>query len=148
MIVSSYGVFKGMGGMGRFGAVSPITKAQCPAGTSEAVWCDCMWPVDKDPTLNAKCKAQPWGILTAKPWTAVGAGQRGIPFTGDIAPAAPTDQSAATTYTVGSDDTLFGIPKTVLYVGGGLLGVGVLAMALSKKKKPAMAGYRRRKARR
>ncbi len=152
MIVSSYGVFSGTRGMGRFGAVSPLTKAQCPAGSSADVWCNCMWPVAQDPGMNAKCKATPWGPLTAAPWTAVGAGQRGIPFTGDLSgPAAqPVDQGAAT-YTVGSDDSFFGIPKTVLYVGGGLLGVGVLAMALSgkKKKSAAVAGYRRsRKARR
>jgi hypothetical protein len=159
MIVDNYnGAFERGGrrlyGYGGFGSVSPVTQGQCPAGTSEAVWCDCMWPVANDPAMNAKCKQPaPWYLFGAKPWTAAGAAARGIPFTGDVSlpgGAAPAAGAAGGPVVAGAQNTIFGIPKTIAYVGGGVLGLGVLAMLLGGKKKSAgsVAGYSRKRKRR
>lgn len=107
--------------------------ATCPTGSWEN-WCDCTFPAATDPTNNGKCRQ--W--RPTAPWTIVGAMLRGIPhgsglnLPGVLTPdtsAPPAAQSAP------ADDGLFGIPTTILLVGGGVLVAGIAASALLGKKR-------------
>lgn len=138
-----------------FGATG-ITGANCPAGGDWNAWCDCAFPAGVDPANNGKCKSWRPGA----PWTVVGAMLRGIPQTGTGAPAAAggildtlvslvtgggaAQQSAPVAAPV--DDGIFGVPKTVALVGGGVLVLGAAAFVLSRRKAPGVA--RRRSTRR
>jgi hypothetical protein len=121
-------------------------------------WCDQTW--GSNPEINQKCHNKPWGIMSAAPWTEVGAIQRGIP---KLNPSLVTDflsvvgtGGAATPAQSGgffstSGNGIFGIPKMVLYVGGGVLVLGVIASVATRrgrrKSSPSVAGYSRRKRR-
>lgn len=114
----------------------------CPQTSWEA-WCDCSFSAD-DPNFS-KCYSKPMGLLTAPPWTTIGAAQRGIPQDptpweqlvevdpGDAAAPSPDISSG------------FGIPSKVLLVGGAVLVAGVLA--LSMKKGRSLGEYRRKRRR-
>lgn len=133
--------------LGSYGATSPVTQGDCPAGGNESSWCDCMWPAP-DP-LNSKCKSTPIGMLTPKPWTIVGAQLRGIPHTATGLPSLlPIGTGVGTTGGSGgapasSSSDLFGIPRTILLVGGGVLALGVLTAIVMKRRSASYAGARR-----
>lgn len=123
-----------------FGAKSPITQGDCPAGGDYNAWCDCMWPAGD--ANNAKCKSMPLSIATPAPWTIVGASVRGIPHVSGLAPdvsgllpggstgGSDTPPPKATTEEPG----IFGIPTTVAVVGALVLVGGVAAFVLTKPK--------------
>lgn len=141
-----------------------VTGADCPAGGDWSAWCDCSFPAGVDPTNNGKCKQWRPGA----PWTVVGAMLRGIPQLstgGGVAAGAGGILSTITSLFSGGgstpgapvsasvDNGIFGIPKTVALVGGGVLVLGAGAFILSQRKKAnsrrSMAGTtRRRKTRR
>lgn len=146
-----------------FGATG-VTGNDCPAGGNWNEWCDCAFPPNADISTNVKCKSWRPGA----PWTVVGAMLRGIPqLGGDGAGSAPSSILSTITslFTSGSaaasqgapvaaptDDGIFGVPKVVALVGGGILVAGAGAFLLSRrkaapsgKKKPAMAGHGRRR---
>ncbi len=131
---------------GRFGATG-ITGADCPAGGSWDVWCDCMYPASADPALNAKCRGKPMSFLTLAPWTDVGAVQRGLPKEIDpltqgllsaagikpqISPGAP--QAAAATRTTVAAAGIMGLSQSTLWVGGAVLALGVGALLYSRRR--------------
>ena len=110
MIIHGYGSLNG------FGAIFGYKQAEHDA------WCDANMP---DPSGNARCKS-----CSFLPWTAMAAATCGITNTASGAiddlnyqpPQAPTG------------GTIFGLPKTAVYVGGGILGIGLLTMALKRKR--------------
>lgn len=102
-------------------------------------WCDKTW--GGNPELLSKCKSKPWGVLSAAPWTEVGALQRGIPKSN---PSLVTDiiSAAGGSFTPGGNqpinvttDGIFGIPRMVMYVGGGVLALGLLAAVATRSKR-------------
>ncbi len=99
-------------------------------------WCEQKYP--GDPAMIAKCQSQPFGPLTLAPWTDVGALQRGLPkpqsLLVNLVGGAATPSTSAPMVT-NSSEGLFGIPRTAMLAGLGVLAVGVGAMLIAKKKK-------------
>jgi hypothetical protein len=127
------------------------------ADAEVASWCASKFP--HDPTMQAKCSVNTLPMSLSPPWTDLGAILRGIPKPGSLivglvgggqgspgyTPRAPPPSSS-------SGSGIFGIPSTIMLAGGAVLAIGVGAMVLSRRKRPAVAGYgnrrRRRKSRR
>lgn len=133
----------------RLGATSPTTGGDCPAGGDWNAWCDCMFSGNRnvDPNL-AKCKAP----MIFAPWTELGALARGIPHYGTkVLPNVLIDQlnpgggagSGANQQQQGqvdpSGEGIFGIPKTMALVGGGVVLLGTVAFFATRKKKARTA---------
>lgn len=135
------------------------------AGTWED-WCDKTYP-ETDPQRE-KCKKCPVKVpivgtcLTPAPWTIVGKAARGIgePMTGGAAPATggtTTNPNMPGTVTYNPNmPTTYPPPetgldtKTMILIGGGVIGVAALAMAFSGHRGAyapprQLNGYNRRK---
>lgn len=137
--------------------ITDYTKLESFGGAWED-WCANKYSNDAI-NLN-KCNSKPMGFLTLAPWTDVGALQRGLPKPGAFivdtfgpgtSPTSPVETPAGTE--PADDDEiniggLFGVPKKALWIGVGVLGVGLAAVLLTKKSRRGYAGYRRRKSRR
>ena len=78
-----------------FGALSPVTKGDCPVDnyqTNWEGWCDCMWPFGYMPNENTRCKLTAGGnIFWAgtrapgsffAPWTQLGRVARDLSWPG------------------------------------------------------------------
>jgi len=145
--VLPYGKYRPFGKrktMAGFGSVS-VTGRNCPAEGSWEAWCDCMYQMDE--AMRTRCRAP----MIGAPWTEVGGIMRGLPRQpgGLIADALATafpgmaqptisdpnevQQDPEMTETT-QDQGIFGLPTTVLYVGGGVLAVGLAALFLSKRR--------------
>lgn len=76
----------GLGQLGAFGTPSTYQPGvECPAKGSWEDWCDCVFQPGSE--NHGRCRSKPMGLLTAAPWTDIGAGQRGIPKPGSIVAA-------------------------------------------------------------
>lgn len=83
------------------------------------------------------------------PWTDAGAAARGLPKPGIATiigkPPAAKPPAAPPAEVPSADEGLFGVPTTILYVGGGVLLVGIAAfLALRPKPHEALSGYKRK----
>ena len=112
-----------------------------------ATWCQNKFP--NDPTLQAKCSANNFPISISPPWTDLGAILRGIPKSSALVDLVNAG-AGGSTYPPGYipppvDPGIFGIPTTILVAGGAVLAIGVGAMVLSKRKRPAVNGLGRYK---
>lgn len=103
-----------------------------PTNARVDAWCDEKYPAPQD---NKNCKG-----CMLPPWTDVGAVVCGLPKAGLVAmatslatstPGAPSVPPGAPPST---EEGIFGLPKTVVYVGGGVLALGVVAMVLAKRR--------------
>jgi hypothetical protein len=97
-----------------------------------------MWPAGADSAANGKCKSKPLSFATPAPWTIGGAAARGIPHVTGLVPAAPGAPADAGGGGGGAAlvaGTVFGLPKMAVYIGGGVLGLGLIAAVNSMRKK-------------
>lgn len=119
-----------------------------------ADWCANKFPGDL--AMQAKCSQNAFPMSVSPPWTDLGAILRGIPKDSLLVGAVQGGsgyQPPPPRPSSGSPGAgIFGIPTAIMIAGGAVLAVGVGAMVLSRRKRPAVAGYgsrrRRRKSRR
>ena len=125
------------------------------ADAEVSTWCATRFPYD--PELQMKCSVNTLPASVAPPWTDLGAILRGIPKPDSALVNLVGGNTAGGAYIPGEPvpvgDGIFGIPMTVMLAGGAVLAIGVGAMVLSRRKRPAVNGFagrrrRRRKSRR
>lgn len=129
------------------------------ADSEVASWCAQRFP--GDPTLQMKCSQNQFPMSVSPPWTDLGSILRGIPKPSSVLVSlveGAGGSGAGETYyapapkPASSSAGIFGVPTAILVAGGAVLAVGVGAMVLSRRKRPAVSGYgsrrRRRKSRR
>jgi len=117
-----------------YGTLSPTSGVDCPPSGDYNTWCDCMWPPASSPALNSKCRDP----FPGAPWTVVGAALRGIPNPSGLSlPGGGGDAGGApgTPYAISPTTGIFGLPKMVALIGGGVLAAGLLTFILVKRKR-------------
>jgi len=125
MIVSQYG-----SRFSQYGRYGDIFYEESAAHS----WCNQNYPASQyGAAVNDNCKkgACAFGKCTGPPpWTIVGAQARGLPSREVSIPAEiPIDGGPAAT-----EEGLFGLPKWVAWGGLAVAGVGLVALAFSRKR--------------
>ena len=121
------------------------------ADAAVSEWCANKFPGDL--AMQAKCSQNSFPMSLSPPWTDLGAILRGIPKNSLLVDLATQAQGGGTVYSPppvapASGDGIFGIPNTIMIVGGGVLAIGLGALVLSRRKRHAVSGYGRSRRRR
>ena len=113
-------------------------------------WCQQRFP--DDPAMQAKCSVNSFPMSVSPPWTDLGSILRGIPKPSSLLVTTAEGGAGGSGYgpprppAASTSSGIFGIPTTIMVAGGAVLAIGVGAMVLAKRRKrPAVAGYRRRR---